>query len=321
MNGLQLLSITFLVALGSTLVKLEPCSMHKVQITCSRVSNITWGLGYFPSCAGSKSIVSTNPGSSVSSIVYSNGLEVENLSQVGGFFISTAKMKFIPSGIGSRLKNLKVINIHQCGLLSVSKENLKEFGVSLEYLILRENNITFIDADLLEYSFNLKTINLDGNPIRYIEPEFFINLMKLRIIRATSVVGVSCMAQDFKTSASHNITTLKWNNEQCLDETARTETRKLISEALCDEAKMSELVTQMFATRTANERSNQMNQIMNDMLKSSGMQIVPVNKLTEENSELREQIKDLKSKTDLLEKKMDTLVNMVTHLVETADKY
>lgn len=240
MNSLNLLlSTIFLAAFGSTLIKSESCSTRRVQIICSRVEKTQWVDGLFYSCAGSRSIISMLPGSSVSSIVHGNGSEVTNLLQIEGFYISTAKVKFIPSGIGSRLQKIKTFQIFQCGLLSVSKEDLKDFGSSLELIYLGYNKLTVIDADLFEFNLLLKKIYLDNNPIRHIDPEFFTNLKKLRNIVFVEIYETSCISQEFETSNRHNITTFKWRSEKCMNETAKIELKNMINDNLCDETKIA----------------------------------------------------------------------------------
>lgn len=231
---MKLLATIFFVAFGSTLVKLESCSTRRVQIICSRVGKTQWADGLFYSCAGSKLIISMLPGSSVSSIVHNNGSQVTNLSKFEGFYISNAKVHFIPSGIGSRLQNIKTFQVYQCGLLSVRKEDLKEFGSRLELIYLGFNKLTVIDADLFEYNSNMKKIYLDHNPIRYIEPEFFTNLKNLKKIFLVEIYETSCISQEFETSSRHNITTFKWNSEKCRNETAKTELKNIINDKKCD---------------------------------------------------------------------------------------
>lgn len=64
---------------------------------------------------------------SVISVVHKNKSTLANLADIGGLYIYDASVKFIPTGFKQKLDNLKVLAIYSSGLLSVAKENLKEF--------------------------------------------------------------------------------------------------------------------------------------------------------------------------------------------------
>lgn len=177
-------SVTFfcLVAL-SQLTNSQSCSSVKVEVViiCSKVETFDWmAIGIALTCSGDHhSITSTFSRSSVTFVVHSNKSEATNLAEITGLRITGATVKFIPSGIGSKFINLKTLGIWSCGLLSVKKENLKEFGNWLEEVNISLNKLKSIDTDLFEYNPNLKVIFLNDNPIRYID-EFFTNLKNLK---------------------------------------------------------------------------------------------------------------------------------------------
>lgn len=135
--------------------------------------------------------------------MHSNELEVINLADITGLNFYDATVKFIPSGIGRHFVNLKVLHIVYCRLLSVNKENLKEFGNSLEYLSIQSESIKLIstDVDLLECNPNLEDIYLNDNPIRHIDTEFFANLKNMRSLKVAYLQdATNCMDQYFRTS-------------------------------------------------------------------------------------------------------------------------
>lgn len=130
-------------------IRSQSCSekLENVEIICSKLSvmNLTYTpevLVCYSELEMSSSINSTLPESSVSSVVHSNRSKVENLSEIEAIWIEKAIVKFIPKGINNFLPNLRVLYIGNSGLLSVKKENLKEFGNSLELLALHDRQST-----------------------------------------------------------------------------------------------------------------------------------------------------------------------------------
>lgn len=166
----------------------------------------------------------------MSSVVHSNNkTEVTNLAQITGLQFERAKLNFIPYGIGNNFSNLKLLIISSCGLLNVNKDNMKDIGNSLELLSLTDNKLIFIDADLLEYNSNLRIIWLYDNRIRHIDPEFFLNLNKLKSLNVVDMKPAGCMKQSFYTSKGHDIATFKWNNDNCTDPAAKLKMKCLIN--------------------------------------------------------------------------------------------
>lgn len=238
---LQLISIALFFAFCTFTVKSQDCSMHTVNLVCRSIENYNWFkrmiYGDSVKCIADESISWTIPGASVSLVLHRNGMKVTNLADIKRLEIYGATVNFIPTGIKRKFPNLRGLCIAASGLLSIDKENLREFGDTLENLDLYNNRLNFLNDDLFEFNQNLEVINLHENPIRHIENEFFTNLRKLRNIEKISLVKVGCMSQLFQTSDGHNIATFKWNNGKCTDQTARDETQISINKALCDEVK------------------------------------------------------------------------------------
>lgn len=213
-----------------------PCSAssNEIELSCTRVMD--WNtefIGSLLTCFGIErnSLLSTKPGLHVSSVVQPYDPKWPNISEIKALMIgrsTRATLKFIPTGIKSQLTNLKALAIQDSGLRIVVKENLKEFGNSLEMVSFMGNLITFIPADLFDYNPKLRGIFLQDNPIRYIEPAFFTKLKNLRRIDMVRISNSSCIDQDFKTSEDHDIETFSWNYGKCKDESAKIESLKLL---------------------------------------------------------------------------------------------
>lgn len=238
------MSIVLLILITlSPVVIVQPrdCSIvYNVTNLCSSVSHRSYIIvGTLLTCVGDNSTISEYPGISVTSVFdTSKNSTITNLENIQGLFIAKAPLfKFIPSGIKRIFPNLKAIIIESSGLLCVNKEDLKEFGSSLQYLELFRNLLTFIDANLFEYNQNLTFINLSFNPLRYIEPAFFTNLKIIKSLEQIHLNIVGCMDQYFATASGHNIKTFIWSHEGCSDESAKTEMQNFINNEACSEVK------------------------------------------------------------------------------------
>lgn len=231
MKNMQLISTILLIALYTRSVESKDCMLH--ALICESIGTEESYIEHNVICNATSSTY-LPLGSSVSSVVLNNGSEVANLAKIEGLRIKYAKVNFIPTNLGTKFPNLKVLIITSSGLFSVNKESLKESGDSLQFLYLAKNNITSIESDLLEYNSNIKSFDLSLNPIQHIDPMFFTNLMNLRSITRLYLKKTECMDILFKTSES-DIAKFKWKNEKCTNEKARSDTRKLIEEATCGE--------------------------------------------------------------------------------------
>lgn len=240
MKSIVSVLLVIFVAFAKHIVASKNCSFYNVKIVCSDIEDHYWFKyqNHFLTCFVDKSMTSANYGASVSTVKHSNGSEIANAAEIEGFLIRQSPptaVKFIPFGLKKKFASLKALQFDQTDLQAVKKENLKEFGDSLRYLFLIKCKIISIDADLFEYNPKLKIINLYGNPIRYIGPDFFINLMPMESVDEFSLMNAGCINRRY--SSWYGLLKYfryRWNNEKCTDETARDETQKLIADATCD---------------------------------------------------------------------------------------
>lgn len=229
----NLLKLSLIVILP-LFVKSQSCSEREnnVTIVCSHSVDKKYDIiGSLVTCKSNSTVV-TVPGSSVSSVIHSNGSEIDNCNSIEALEITSSIIKFIPSGINASFPNLKALNIGYSGLLSINKEDLREFGESLELLKIVGNFITFIDADLLDYNPGLVAIYLYNNPIRHIAPAFFTNLRNFENASIVEFSPVDCMDRDFSILKGHDLTTFEWKNERCFNRTAgaATEFQRMLIE-------------------------------------------------------------------------------------------
>lgn len=131
-----------------------------------------------------------------------------------------AKLKFMPDGIKKKIPKLKAFRIMSSGLTYVDSENMKQFGMDLMYMSLKDNKITVLDADLFQYNLNLKFIKLDNNPLKFIGHDFFTNLHYLKQIHSVAMTGCECMSQTLYGSEGQKLEKFIWLNEKCNDTAA-----------------------------------------------------------------------------------------------------
>lgn len=223
-----LLSVIYL----SALTRSQPCTEEKVELICDSVSNDRYfsglGIGSGLTCYNEGSFVVSTPDAFLSSAVDQNKSEIANIIDMEGLSIKRASMKFIPFGITQKFERMRALQIQDSGLLSVSKENLEQFGGSLIYFSAYDNKIAFIDADLFKYNRYLKLVDLGQNDLRYIEPAFFADVKKLTRIRGVLLNRAGCINQQFSADFGHKWSTFTWNNEKCNDLTAKAERETMI---------------------------------------------------------------------------------------------
>lgn len=289
----QLVLIFLFIVTSLHLTKSQSCSesANNVEIICSKISSIDFGynVGSLLSCHGDSSIISTYPDSVVSKVINSDQTAVKNISQIKALYIVSATIKFIPYGIKAKFPSIEAITIDMGGLLSVNRDNLKEFGSSLEYLVLSNNLITTIDADLFSYNPNMKFIYLDFNPIQHMEAAFFTNLKNLKQVGYVYFQHVGCMNQYFNIASGHNLVSFQWKNSGCTD-------RKTAIEALS----MRMLVD-------VKRKQNFDNRVCSDV--------------KHENIELRGQLRDLADNNKKLSENLNNWMESVDKKLESLNKF
>lgn len=236
---LRILFAVLIVVLLSAMARSQSCAKEKVEIICDKIDTYHTVIGHLPTCITRKSMNVSTSDASVTSIVDSNKSEIANTDKVGRLLVIDAFVKFIPAGIKEKFTNIKFLEIQYSGLLSLSKENLKQFGGSLEVLDLWGNKISYIDADLFQYNTNLKSLTLTNNPIRFFGPGFFENLKNMNSVFYVNLAVAGCINLLF------NPAKFTWDDEGCDDVTAETETTNLINEAKskCSQENTSRLTT------------------------------------------------------------------------------
>jgi Leucine-rich repeat (LRR) protein len=115
---------------------------------------------------------------------FSNG---DPTTQILAFSLNSLRIKDFPSNLNS-IFDTKLIAI-QCTDTKISeihKEQLKPYGVELQYLDLSDNSLVFIERSLFKYNTNMKVIQLTNNNIAYIDGNVFDELLnRNKLVHAT----------------------------------------------------------------------------------------------------------------------------------------
>lgn len=267
----------------------QSCNELHVKIVCSTVFNASYSvIGYFQQCKAGD-IISKTPHASLTEVVDKNDMKVTNIEEIEGLEISGVSLMFLPFGIKTKLPKLRILFINPNGsLLIVRKENLKEFGSSLEFFGVVNNRITFIDADLFEHNSNIKLIHFYNNPIRHIDPDFFVNLRKFEKIEWITVKSsTKCIDQDFRISRDSYLAIFVWNSKGCLDVTTKDDVQKLINkQEMCFVSKTPLAATEAFDSNDVNDDS---------ITPSSRLDTIEslIRKLYTDNEELKKKVENL----------------------------
>lgn len=225
-----LLFLTILSLIAIAPLTTSQYCLSEIEIVCSTIGKVgTWTkIGVVLAC-NDYSIISTNPGSSVLKVVNNNKLEVTNLAQITALNVEYATVKFLPRGIKNHITSLKALRIISSGLLSLDKEDLREFGASLEFLVLHNNKIISVDGDLFEHNPNMKVFSLRGNPIRHIGVGFFANLKEMKRISNVNLEHLTCMNKYFD-AANSKIAKFDWQKAKCNDNSAKVDAQNMIKD-------------------------------------------------------------------------------------------
>lgn len=204
--------VIFLVFSAFVSLKLA-VTATEVEIVCRYLSSYHWiSLGDILTCSDSPSLVETSePGVKISKILHNDGTDISTPLKVDGFYINKAQnLKYMPRGVTKIFPYVKAIAIWSSGLSHLSKDDFEEFGNRLIYAGFTSCRIQTLDVDLLEHNPNLKAIRFDGNPLKSIDSNFFVNINKLDLEHARFAQCIF-VNQDFYKQRDGSIQNFKWN--------------------------------------------------------------------------------------------------------------
>lgn len=109
---------------------------------CEEIKDVAWTrLGTMKTCKMDSTVIE-----STEFLITSNRDET-----VGGFIAdNNEKLEHLPSNLGEKFQNLLALEVYECSLKEITKENFKGLN-QLQTLFLAFNQIETIDDDTFDY--------------------------------------------------------------------------------------------------------------------------------------------------------------------------
>jgi hypothetical protein len=98
--------------------------------------------------------------------------DAKSIADVKELDFNSITVNFIPRGLGVFFPNLTYLQIYNCGLKSICREDLTQFP-KLEGLWIRKNELITLPDDLFEDTKNLKKISFYCNKIEFMSSNLF----------------------------------------------------------------------------------------------------------------------------------------------------
>lgn len=216
MNFLKI--ITFCLLVSVLHVTRVENTRVKVKIECKEIYEHRWWYldGKYVTCRDwPSSLIIEKKGVVLDEVVHPNGTKVERVENIKALSIIKATMKFLPKGIKDKFPSLKAIDIASCGMTHLDIDNMKQFGSDLEYASFGQNEITVLRANLFQFNPRLIAINFNSNPLKIIEPDFFVNLVRMNELVSVTLWNCECIDDGFGVIHRHNIETFRWESKNC----------------------------------------------------------------------------------------------------------
>lgn len=134
-------------------------------------------------------------------------------------------MKFWPADIKKKFPKIVQFEIIRSGLTHLEREDMRQFGDDLIQANFDGNLLTALEGDVFEFNSKLEYIGLHHNPLKFIDPQFFRNFLKLRKLNWVEIQNSDCINQDSRAPRIMN-----WKADECSDESAKMRNLNTISE-------------------------------------------------------------------------------------------
>lgn len=108
-------------------------------------------------------------------------------------FEASSEVHFIPRGLKKNFPNLTTLYFQSQPMKTLSSDELEQFGSDLQFLRAIDGKITYLTKNMFVHNQNLKYIDFEGNPLKYIEGGFFENIAKLHQLKEIEMTSCSCI--------------------------------------------------------------------------------------------------------------------------------
>ncbi|KAG5670805.1 hypothetical protein PVAND_001043 [Polypedilum vanderplanki] len=161
--------------------------INAIQINCDFSRSDPWtevGVIYY--CAMTNNVFEMTPENSEVTQINGMHYNFKTNKEVLGFWAEAVNMLYFPKNLNVHFENLIAVGFENTGMSEVHKEDLQPFGEKLTFFRLSGTNLQIIEKDLFIYNPNLRTVVLQRNKIRQIDPFVFDNLHHLKYLSLKS---------------------------------------------------------------------------------------------------------------------------------------
>ncbi|KAG5670181.1 hypothetical protein PVAND_000461 [Polypedilum vanderplanki] len=129
------------------------------------------------SCTITNGTISSKSDATVTSITgtYPSGTTSNSITVIDGRGV---EIRYFPLGLTKFFPNIDVI-FFEGGLREIHKEDLQQFGSKLKRVYMSYNSIEMLEKNLFVYNPNIEYIYLDDNNIKYVDPDVLDSLNRL----------------------------------------------------------------------------------------------------------------------------------------------
>lgn len=193
----------------SLLSLLKLATAEIVKIECNGILKTSWEyVGELNVCYVDNAVVKA-----YNSVVDSQKIEPD-VTAIS--FYPSSELSYFPYGLHKKFPGLKAIMLSNQPIKSLDKHNLMEFKDQLELLSITDGQITSLNKDIFHFNKKLRQINFSGNNLKFIQPGFFKNMMKIESLEKIELKECSCIDQEmFREDFKNPI----WNHT-CTDKSA-----------------------------------------------------------------------------------------------------
>lgn len=142
--------------------------------------------------------------------------------------LETGYLQLLPNGFDLVFPKISSLNITNCELAIIDKENMRQFGDHLKAANFSRNQLTFLTEDIFEYNQYLEYCDFSGNPLAHI-PDAFLHyivyiiesnlrsrLFDFNSVECTGEESVSVISNDPSPFVEGvTVLTLKYNPINC----------------------------------------------------------------------------------------------------------
>lgn len=198
------------------------CNQNEVDITCSKETIVFEFIGNLLTCQTTPSLSVTNYGTHVRKILSSNRETVATQSIKALYINNPTDLKFLPSGIKPAFPKLKAIRIFNCDLSHLDQEDMKHFGIDIQWIRFWKTELTVLEGNLFKNNPNLIYVSLEDNPLKYISQKLFEGFTKMSNLKFVSLLECGCIEMKYE-SEREKIQTFDWTKNTCNDISARND--------------------------------------------------------------------------------------------------